>query len=138
MIGKNIAIAALILGFFALALVPVIVYVVTAPPDKPGPGEVFEQHLAALDAGDYALAEALMDEEECPGTLAESAPRAQEMLNRFGYTFVSAFRVRDVWLHEDGEYALIELDTPKNLALPGIAFMRKIDGEWRLTCRSLR
>ena len=99
-----------------------------------GAREAFEAHLLALDGGRWADARALILDHCITDPDSKGAKAASEDLRRSGHTFTSAFSIEEVWYREDGREALLDLRTPPNLPLPGIATMELVDGEWKVSC----
>lgn len=86
----------------------------------------------ALDERDWALANTYVTE-RCQVDL-EDAEAAVDSVEDNGYSFSRAFRVDEVWFHESGVKALLGLDLPPGLLVPGVATMELVDGEWLLSC----
>lgn len=125
----------ILLGVIVAALVAIILAVTFMGGQEAGPREVFQAHLLALDDGRLDDANTLVDI-TC-GRVTEADLRAVKAdLDDAGLTFQTAFRVSDVWLNERKTEAIVELDTPPNLPLPGAQGMMKVDGAWRLSCGS--
>lgn len=93
----------------------------------------FAAHLRALDEGRVDDANALVDI-TCGKVDPVDVDAARAGLESAGYTFQTAFRVGEVWLNEGGTEAILELETPPNLPLPGVQGMMRVDGEWLLSC----
>ncbi len=122
----------ILLGVAMLTALAGIFYCVTSVPGS-GPDDAFRAHLAALDEGRIDDANELVDI-TCGKVTVEDVDAAKSGLGSAGYTFQTAFQVGEVWLNERGTEAILELQTPANLPLPGVQGMMKVDGEWLLSC----
>ncbi len=99
-----------------------------------GPRAAFELHLAALDAGEWALSDTYVKDECTIESLSgtDDAQAALQAVLDSGFSYRRTFNVDDVWLNEDGTWAILEMDTPADL--PDITTMELIDGEWLIAC----
>lgn len=129
----NLPVIPIAFGLMIVALFALVIGVCSIPDHKPGPAEAFEAHLAALDEGRLDDARALVDI-TCGKLEAGDVNAAKAALKQAGFTFQTAFRVSEVWLNSQKTEAILELDTPKRLPLPGIQGMMKVEGDWRLSC----
>jgi hypothetical protein len=100
-----------------------------------GPRDVFEAHLAALDAGDWELSDIYVKGECTIGFLAGAEDNPQEVLDETlasGFSFRRTFDVEEVWISEDSTEAILGLNTPSGL--PSTAMLEKVEGEWLIAC----
>lgn len=100
---------------------------------QPGPRQVFEAHLLALDEGRIDDANAFVDV-SCNKITPATRSAVLVNLEAQGLTFQTAFQVSNVWMNERKTEAVVELDMPLQLSLQGVQGMTKVDGEWRLSC----
>ncbi len=126
-----------VLKFVLLGLVATIVAFIVLVDfgngNSVGPQQAFETHLAALDEQNWELADTFVLE-HCQIDNDVSRETASQDLKRLGFSFSTAFVVDEVWLNVDGRRALLGLETPVNLALPGVASMERVDGDWLVSC----
>ena len=116
-----------------ILMLAVTVLVCSGASNAPGPAAAFEAHLLALDEGRIDDANALVDI-TCGKVTETDVNGARAGLEDVGYTFPTAFRVGEVWTNARGTEAILELETPPQLPLPGVQGMMKVDGEWLLSC----
>ncbi len=102
-------------------------------PKEPGPQEVFERFLIAVDQERFDEARALVDP-FCTDT-DEGMRAALDDLQSVGLDFETTFQVDEVWINERGTRALLELTTPPQLPLPGVASLDRTDDGWVLACQ---
>lgn len=98
-----------------------------------GPQQAFEAHLAALDEQKWELADTFVVP-RCRSDSIVGQETASQDLKSLGYSFSSAFVVDEVWINVDERMAWLDLSTPENLPLPGVATMERVDGDWMLSC----
>lgn len=99
-----------------------------------GAREAFEAHLAALDDGDWELANTYF-KDGCIIGFAASADDPAEALQQArdsGFSFSQSFQIEEVWFSEDGTEAVLGLRTPPDL--PDITTLELVEGEWLVTC----
>lgn len=120
-------------GLMAFVLLMIGLAIQQSGGSDPDPAEAFTTHLRALDEERYDDANALVDI-TCGRLEPDSVNVARADLEDAGFTFESAFLVREVWTNRDGSRAVITLDVPRTLPLPTSQGMALIDGEWLLYC----
>ena len=117
---RNVFIACILFGIGLLFTSLTLLGITQFGGDAAGPQQVFESHLAALDAQDTeTAAQYTLDECSLPDVLPDFAYRR-------------SFRVKEVWISADGEEAILGLIVPAGL--PNIALLEKVEGEWLITC----
>lgn len=125
---------AVVVGMMVVILIALLL-VMSRGGTAPGPADVFESHLAALDAADWRLADTFVKDECTVGfTVGYDDPQEalQEALDS-GFSFRRAFDVQEVWISEDGSEALLGVKTtPPDL--PNVIELEKVDGEWLVAC----
>lgn len=128
--------ATIVVLFFSLVAALFAIWILLMPSTVgTTAAEVFEaQALAlALDEGRYDDAAEFSDpwcQQADPDTVRTAI---RDLEQRYGLEgFVEVFPVVGVWSHSDGEQAILELGPPPGL--PAIQPLRKMDGEWKLTC----
>lgn len=94
------------------------------------PRTAFEAHIAALDAGEWALSDTYT-KAECTIAATGSAETLQEVIDG-GFSYRRTFQIEDVWINEAGDEAILELNTPSEL--PQVAVLDLVEGEWLVTC----
>lgn len=130
---KGMKLLAIIGSLMVFAFVMVAVAVCSIDSEGPGPVDAFTAHLQALDESRLDDANALVDI-TCGQIRRTDLEAAQNDLESAGLTFQTAFRISEVWTNERGTRAIIELDTPPQLPLPGVQGMALVEGQWMLYC----
>ena len=125
-IGFIIGIVVLLAVLFAL--------IIALDASDPGPQQVFESHLLALDEERLNDALTYVEVAACGMDMVANAPQAAIDLESRGYSFSTAFMVEEVWILEDGSRALLGLRTPPSMTLPSVVQLVRSDGKWLLTC----
>ncbi len=100
----------------------------------PGPQQVFEAHLLALDEGRLDDALGYVDTASCGTTAVDGAEEALASLKLLGYTFSTAFPVAEVWILVGGDKALLSVEFPTNIPLTSVQYMHRVEGDWRVAC----
>ncbi len=112
----SVALSAIVMMIVGMILVVLIHF----DTDAAGPQQVFESHLAALDAQDVETAgQFTLDECSLPDELPD-------------FAYQDSFQVKEVWISGDGDEAILGLTVP--VGLPNIALLEKVEGEWLITC----
>ncbi len=130
-IRRTLFAGALLFGGLLIALLLLINTPRKADPE-PGPRQTFAAHLTALDERDWELANSYITE-RCQID-PEGMDAAVGDLEDNGYSFARAFRVEEVWFHDNGVKALLGLALPPGLLVPRAATMELVDGEWLISC----
>jgi hypothetical protein len=103
--------------------------------DGAGPDTVFMRHLRLMDVGEYDSAWQYADD-TCPKPDRFSKQQFNDIrgdLAAAGTSFAVEFAPVEVYVEKGGEKALLKLDPQLFTGLQWQT-MRKIDGEWKLTC----
>lgn len=119
--------AAILVG---LSIVSITLLIVDS---SPGPEDVFQSHLAALDAGDWPSASIYL-KDGCAVDFSIDYDDPQVALDELlasGFSFQS-LRVDEVWINTNGKEALLGL--VGRSGLPQIIELEKIDGDWLIGC----
>lgn len=122
-----------VVGTIGLVLVVALLTLILTIGDGPEftPRTAFESHIAALDAGEWELSDTYAKPECAINANGVNEESLQEVIDG-GFSYRRTFQIEDVWINEDGNEAILELQTPSGL--PQVAVLDLVDGEWLVTC----
>lgn len=122
-----------VVGTLGLALIAVLFTFILTLGGGPEltPRAAFESHIAALDAGEWALSDTYTKAECTIAATGGSEEMLQEVIDG-GFSYRRTFQIEDIWINEDGTEAILELNTSPGL--PPIVVFDRVDGEWLIAC----
>ena len=112
----------------------IVGFMLSIPGSPPGPEDVFQSHLVALEAGDWPLASTYL-KDGCNVDFSADHDDPQAALDELlasGFSFQQSIEVDEVWINTNDKEALLGLVMGSRL--PQIVELEKIDGDWLISC----